>query len=43
MWLVANDIIIGVAFGSFLISNNQYMAEVLQRYVKVALVCPTRL
>ncbi|KAG9068944.1 phosphatidylinositol N-acetylglucosaminyltransferase subunit gpi1 [Linnemannia hyalina] len=34
MWLVANDIIIGVAFGSFLISNNQYMAEVLQRYVK---------
>ncbi|KAG0319994.1 phosphatidylinositol N-acetylglucosaminyltransferase subunit gpi1 [Linnemannia gamsii] len=32
MWLVANDIIIGVAFGSFLISNNQYMAEVLQRY-----------
>ncbi|KAF9214603.1 phosphatidylinositol N-acetylglucosaminyltransferase subunit gpi1 [Podila verticillata] len=34
MWLVANDIIIGVAFGSFLISNNKYMAEVLQRYVK---------
>ncbi|KAK3834452.1 MAG: N-acetylglucosaminyl transferase component-domain-containing protein [Linnemannia gamsii] len=34
MWLVANDIIIGVAFGSFLISNNQYMADVLQRYVK---------
>ncbi|KAF9185117.1 phosphatidylinositol N-acetylglucosaminyltransferase subunit gpi1 [Haplosporangium sp. Z 11] len=34
MWLVANDIIIGVAFGSFLISNNKYMGEVLQRYVK---------
>ncbi|KAF9925834.1 phosphatidylinositol N-acetylglucosaminyltransferase subunit gpi1 [Linnemannia zychae] len=34
MWLVANDIIIGVALGSFLISNNQYMSEVLQRYVK---------
>ncbi|KAG0055651.1 phosphatidylinositol N-acetylglucosaminyltransferase subunit gpi1 [Gryganskiella cystojenkinii] len=34
MWLVANDIIIGVAFGSFLISNNTYMADVLQRYVK---------
>ncbi|KAF9566385.1 phosphatidylinositol N-acetylglucosaminyltransferase subunit gpi1 [Mortierella alpina] len=34
MWLVANDIIIGVAFGSFLISNNKYMGDVLQRYVK---------
>ncbi|KAG0305690.1 phosphatidylinositol N-acetylglucosaminyltransferase subunit gpi1, partial [Dissophora globulifera] len=34
MWLVANDIIIGVALGSFLISNNKYMGEVLQRYVK---------
>ncbi|KAI8605136.1 N-acetylglucosaminyl transferase component-domain-containing protein [Dissophora ornata] len=34
MWLVANDIIIGVALGSFLISNSKYMGEVLQRYVK---------
>ncbi|KAF9434278.1 phosphatidylinositol N-acetylglucosaminyltransferase subunit gpi1 [Entomortierella beljakovae] len=34
MWLVANDVIIGVALGSFLISNNKYMGEVLQRYVK---------
>ncbi|KAF9977837.1 phosphatidylinositol N-acetylglucosaminyltransferase subunit gpi1 [Actinomortierella ambigua] len=34
MWLVANDIIIGVALGSFLISNNKYMAQVLERYVK---------
>ncbi|GJJ73981.1 phosphatidylinositol N-acetylglucosaminyltransferase subunit Q [Entomortierella parvispora] len=34
MWLVANDIIIGVALGSFLISNNCHMADVLQRYVK---------
>lgn len=35
MWLVANDIIIGVALGSFLISNRVYMGEVLERYVKV--------
>ncbi|KAG0006794.1 phosphatidylinositol N-acetylglucosaminyltransferase subunit gpi1 [Modicella reniformis] len=34
MWLVANDIIIGIALGSFLISNKDYMGEVLQRYVK---------
>ncbi|KAK3828960.1 MAG: N-acetylglucosaminyl transferase component-domain-containing protein [Benniella sp.] len=34
MWLVANDIIIGVALGSFLISNREYMGEVLERYVK---------
>ncbi|KAG0268816.1 phosphatidylinositol N-acetylglucosaminyltransferase subunit gpi1 [Actinomortierella ambigua] len=34
MWLVANDIIIGVALGSFLIGNNKYMAQVLERYVK---------
>ncbi|KAF9400797.1 phosphatidylinositol N-acetylglucosaminyltransferase subunit gpi1 [Mortierella sp. AD011] len=34
MWLVANDIIIGLVLGSFLISNNKYMGEVLQRYVK---------
>ncbi|KAF9585141.1 phosphatidylinositol N-acetylglucosaminyltransferase subunit gpi1 [Lunasporangiospora selenospora] len=32
MWLVANDVIIGIAFGSFLISNNAYMTDVLQRY-----------
>ncbi|KAF9116797.1 phosphatidylinositol N-acetylglucosaminyltransferase subunit gpi1 [Mortierella sp. AM989] len=34
MWLVANDIIIGLTLKSFLINHNEYMGEVLQRYVK---------
>ncbi|CAO3646375.1 unnamed protein product [Mucor fragilis] len=31
MWLVANDIIIGLAIGSFLVANNQAMANKLHR------------
>ncbi|CAG8808577.1 1474_t:CDS:2, partial [Dentiscutata erythropus] len=29
MWLVANDIIIGVTIGSFLINNSEYVANIL--------------
>lgn len=29
MWLIANDIIFGLAIGSFLIKNNQFVADVL--------------
>ena len=29
MWLVANDIIIGVAIGSYLRNNSEYMAKLI--------------
>lgn len=35
MWLVANDIIIGLAFGSFLMANNAAMADKLHRILHV--------
>lgn len=35
MWLVANDIIIGVAVGSFLINNSDYLASKLHEYLNV--------
>lgn len=35
MWLVANDIIIGVAVGSFLINNSTYVAASLHYYLDV--------
>ena len=31
MWLVANDIIIGLTFGSFLVNNSEYMANIILR------------
>ncbi|RUS21726.1 hypothetical protein BC937DRAFT_91698 [Endogone sp. FLAS-F59071] len=33
MWLVANDIIIGVAVGSFLLNNSDYLASKLHEYL----------
>lgn len=36
MWLVANDIIIGLAIGSFLVANNQAMANKLHRILHVS-------
>ncbi|RUP48458.1 hypothetical protein BC936DRAFT_144533 [Jimgerdemannia flammicorona] len=33
MWLVANDIIIGVAVGSFLINNSAYVADTFHEYL----------
>lgn len=35
MWLVANDIIIGLAIGSFLMTNNAAMADRLHRILHV--------
>lgn len=35
MWLVANDIIIGLAIGSFLMANNAAMADKLHRILHV--------
>ncbi|RUP48457.1 hypothetical protein BC936DRAFT_144533 [Jimgerdemannia flammicorona] len=37
MWLVANDIIIGVAVGSFLINNSAYVADTFHEYLDVCL------
>ncbi|RIA98495.1 N-acetylglucosaminyl transferase component-domain-containing protein [Glomus cerebriforme] len=31
MWLVANDIIIGLTIGSFLVNNNEYVANIILR------------
>jgi hypothetical protein len=36
MWLVANDIIIGLAIGSFLMANNAAMADKLHRILHVS-------
>jgi hypothetical protein len=36
MWLVANDIIIGLAIGSFLMNNNVAMANMLHRILHVS-------
>jgi hypothetical protein len=31
MWLVANDIIIGLTIGSFLVNNSEYVANIILR------------
>lgn len=36
MWLVANDIIIGLAIGSFLMNNNVAMAKMLHKILHVS-------
>ncbi|KAL1918061.1 uncharacterized protein VTP21DRAFT_3327 [Calcarisporiella thermophila] len=33
MWLVANDIILGVTLGSYLINNNQYVVDVMLQFI----------
>ena len=39
MWLVANDIIIGATFGSFLFNNSEHLANIfLKDYKKDMLV-----
>jgi hypothetical protein len=35
MWLIANDIIIGIAVGSFFVHNNDYVSNVVHDTLKV--------
>ncbi len=35
IWLILNDMIVGIAFGKFLRDNCETLAELLSRYVEV--------